>query len=89
MYSLRLLTAYGLIKFKERMVALLCVQYLGDTAGAERGWSDLLRIAITPMASGTDFHVHVISSLTTTETIRFSIPQSPFPVVRTGVSACF
>ena len=60
-YSLRLLTAYGLIKFKERKVAQLCVQYLGDTAGADRRWSDLLRIAITPTAWGTDFHVYVIS----------------------------
>ena len=60
-YSLRLLTAYDLIKFKERMVAQLCVQYLGDTAGADRRWSDLLRIAITPTAWGTDFHVYVIS----------------------------
>ena len=60
-YSLRLLTAYGLMKLKERMVAQLCVQNLGDTAGAERRWSDLLRIAITPTAWGTDFHVCVIS----------------------------
>ena len=60
-YSLCLLTAYGLIKFKERMVPHLCVQSLGDTAGAERRWSDLLRIAITPTAWGTDFHVYVIS----------------------------
>ena len=61
-YSLRsLLTAYGLIKFSERMVAQLCVQYLGDTAGADRRWSDLLKIAITPTAWGTDFHVYVIS----------------------------
>ena len=41
------------------MVAQLCVQYLGDTAGADRRWSDLLKIAITPMAWGTDFHVYV------------------------------
>ena len=42
MYSLCLLTltTYGLIKFKERMVAQLCVQNLGDTAGADRRWSD-------------------------------------------------
>jgi hypothetical protein len=73
-YSLRLLTAYGLVRFKERMVAQLCVQNLGDTAGADRRWSDLLRIAITPTAWGTDlpcvcdfssfeyshFHVYVI-----------------------------
>ena len=55
------LTAYGLIKFKERIVAQLCVQNLGNTAGAERRWSDLLRIAITPMAWGTDLHVYAIS----------------------------
>ena len=61
MYSLRLLTAYDLINFKERMVAQLCVQNLGDTAGAERRWSDLIRIAITLTAWGTDFHVYVIS----------------------------
>ena len=58
MYSLRVLTAYD---FKERMVAQLCVQYLCDMAGADRRWSDLLRIAITPTAWGTDFHVCVIS----------------------------
>ena len=47
MYSLRLITAHSLIKFKERMVAQLSVQYLGDTADADCRWSDLLRIAIT------------------------------------------
>ena len=61
MYSLRSLTVYGLIKFKERMVAQLCVQNLGDMAGAEYRWSDLLRIAITLTVWGTDFHVYVIS----------------------------
>ena len=58
-YSLRLLTACGLIKF-ERMIAQLCVQNL-DMAGAERRWSDFQRIAITPTAWGTNFHEHVIS----------------------------
>ena len=43
------------------MVAQLCVQNLGDTAGADRRWSDLLRIAITSTVWGTDFHVYVIS----------------------------
>ena len=63
MYSLRLLTACGLIKFKENGCTALCacVQNLGDTAGADRRWSNMLRIAITPMVWGTDFHVYVIS----------------------------
>ena len=43
------------------MVAQLCVQNLGDMVGADHRWSDLLRIAITPTAWGTDFHVYVIS----------------------------
>ena len=60
-YSLRLLTAYGLIKFKERMIAQLQVQNPDNRAGAENRWFDMLRIAITPTAWGTDFHAYVIS----------------------------
>ena len=60
-FSLCLLTAYGLTKFKERIVAQLWVQNPGDTADANNRWSDLLRIAITPTAWGTDFHIYVIS----------------------------
>ena len=49
-YTLRLLTAYGLIKFKERMIAQLRTQNPGDTASNNDRWSELLRIAITPSA---------------------------------------
>ena len=83
-YSLRLLTAYGLIKFKERMFAQLCVQYLGDTAGADRRWSDSLRIAITPTAWGTDFHVYVISVVLNVPIFMFTslyVNRTEYPVI--------
>ena len=54
------------------MVALLCVQNLGDTAGADRRWSDMLRIAIIPTAWGTDFHVYVISVVLNIPTFMFT-----------------
>ena len=46
-YTLRLLTAYGLIKFKERMIAQLWAQNPDDSASNNNRWSELLRIAIT------------------------------------------
>ena len=43
------------------MIAQLQVQNPDNTAGAESRWFDMLRIAITPTAQGTDFHAYVIS----------------------------
>ena len=43
------------------MIAQLQVQNPDNRAGVENRWSDLLRIAITPTAWGTDFHAYVIS----------------------------
>ena len=55
-YTLCLLTAYGLIKFKERMIAQLWAQNPDDSASNNNRCSELLRIAITPTAWGSDFH---------------------------------
>ena len=71
-HNLRLLIAYGLIKFKNQMIAQIQRQGLSDTEAAHNRLYDLLRIAITPFQWGLDFHVYVMAIVLNTPIFVFT-----------------